>query len=290
MKLYVLSDLHVEFANFTPDVEAAQAADVVVLTGDIHLGTQGLDWARHTFPSKRIFYVAGNHEFYREHWDLLLPRLRAQAELHQIDFFENDTVTIGDFRFLGTTLWTDFDYFGASDRQRNMRLAERALNDFKLIEAYPLSPGEAASKQSDETFDGAGSVQSIRLTAKHTLQRHQDSMVWLKDELAKGEPSKTVVLTHHFPHRKSCARQWASDPLTAIFGSQLPESVLLGAKLWIHGHTHDSCDYSLGNPERSVRVICNPRGYPLGSQAKSFENPKFNPALLVDLADGKDVD
>ncbi len=202
MKLYVLSDLHVEFADFTPDVEAVRAADVVVLTGDIHMGTQGLDWARHTFPGKRIFYLAGNHEFYREHWDLLLPRLRAQAELHQIDFFENDSVTVGDFRFLGATLWTDFDYFGPSDRQRNMRLAERALNDFKLIEAYSLSPDEAASKQSDETPEAASSVQSIMLTAKHTLQRHQESILWLKDELAKGEPDKTVVLTHHFPASK----------------------------------------------------------------------------------------
>jgi hypothetical protein len=29
-------------------------------------------------------------------------------------------------------------------------------------------------------------------------------------------------------------------------------------KLWIHGHTHDSFDYMVGE----TRVICHPKGYP----------------------------
>jgi Icc-related predicted phosphoesterase len=28
--------------------------------------------------------------------------------------------------------------------------------------------------------------------------------------------------------------------------------------LWLHGHTHGSCDYKLGD----TRVVCNPMGYP----------------------------
>ena len=84
MKLLVLSDLHVEFAPFVPDAEAIQAADVVVLAGDIHKGVQGMDWARKTFLNQEIIYVAGNHEFYGQHWDKLLDRLRAQARVHGI--------------------------------------------------------------------------------------------------------------------------------------------------------------------------------------------------------------
>ena len=63
MKLLVLSDLHVEFAAFQPDLEATKAADVVVLAGDIYKGEHGMHWARRTFPDKKIVYVAGNHEF-----------------------------------------------------------------------------------------------------------------------------------------------------------------------------------------------------------------------------------
>ena len=45
-----------------------------------------------------------------------------------------------------------------------------------------------------------------------------------------------------------------------------------GAKLWIHGHTHGSRDYMLGQ----TRVICNPRGYPPFNQ-------QFNPNLVVEV-------
>ena len=102
-------------------------------------------WARQTFGSKqRIIYVAGNHEFYKHHWDAHLTLLREQAALHDINFLENDAVLIDGIRFLGATFWTDFAYFGASRRSQNMRRAEHALNDFRLISADPLMPAEGA--------------------------------------------------------------------------------------------------------------------------------------------------
>src|SRR5438309_1292356 len=60
------------------------------------------------------------------------------------------------------------------------------------------------------------------------------------------------TMTHHYPHTNSRAPQWANDPVSSIFGSKLPNEVLLGAKLWIHGHTHDSSDYRIGDSKRSV--------------------------------------
>ncbi len=37
-------------------------ADVIVLSGDIHIGTQGIDWAsQFDVP---VIYVLGNHEAY----------------------------------------------------------------------------------------------------------------------------------------------------------------------------------------------------------------------------------
>lgn len=74
-----------------------------------------------------------------------------------------------------------------------------------------------------------------------------------------------------------------NDDISAIYGSHLPEDILLGAKVWIHGHTHHSCDYSLEDSRTSVRVVCNPRGYPVGWQRKDFENQSFNPGLLVEI-------
>src|SRR3989442_5778678 len=109
MKLLVLSDLHLEFAAFELDRTAAEAADVVVLAGYIHQGTEGIGWARQTFPDKPIVYVAGNHEFYGHHWTRLLDELRLQAGAHGVHFLENESITVQGIRFLGCSLWTDFE-------------------------------------------------------------------------------------------------------------------------------------------------------------------------------------
>lgn len=50
MKLHILSDLHLELFKYEPDPSAVAAADVIVLAGDIHKGTQAIPWAREAFP------------------------------------------------------------------------------------------------------------------------------------------------------------------------------------------------------------------------------------------------
>jgi hypothetical protein len=46
-------------------------------------------------------------------------------------------------------------------------------------------------------------------------------------------------------------------------------------KLWVHGHTHDRCDYMLGE----TRVVANPLGYP--NEPKSLE--AFEPSFHVQV-------
>lgn len=294
MKILVLSDLHVEFAAFDPDVEATKAADVVVLAGDIHKGAIGMRWARMTFPDKPIIYVAGNHEFYGQHWDMHLRLLRLHAGIESIHFLENDSITIDGIRFLGASLWTNFEFFGSTTRSKMMRLAESGMNDFRLIEAEPLAvklKGLAGEVVAATTQDSR--IRPL-LSPTHTILRHRESLAWLEAELAKDQEQenedknlrnfkKTVVVTHHYPSKRSTAAKWANDPLTAAFGSKLSLDLLTQADLWIHGHTHDSCDYRLGDSKRSVRLVCNPRGYPMSWQKNDFENPSFNPGLLIEV-------
>ena len=59
--------------------------------------------------------------------------------------------------------------------------------------------------------------------------------------------------------------------------------MLLGAKLWSHGHTHDSRNDHLGDSRHTVRLVCNPRGYPLGLLKSEFENVWFDAAFTVDI-------
>jgi predicted phosphodiesterase len=266
MKLHVLSDLHTEFCGFRFDADAVRAADVIVLAGDISVGTEGIAWVRKHIERKPVVYVAGNHEFYRGHWQGTLERMRHAALRHKVHFLENDAVLIDGIRFLGATLWTDFDYFGNQRRHEYMKLGEQALNDFRLI----------------YTDEAVGTP----LTAQLTIDRHVASRRWLEDELTNGDPARTVVVTHHYPDKLSTAPEYLDDPLTPCFGSELPHEVISRCALWIHGHTHSSSDYWVGGSERRARVICNPRGYPIDRVTGQFENPMFNRTLVIDLGDG----
>lgn len=259
MKLLILSDLHVEYAPFVPDRQAVAAADVVVLAGDIDVGTEGLSWAARTFIGKPIVYVAGNHEFYRGHWDTTLQQLRARAAELVIHFLENDAVQIGHVRFLGCTLWTDFALTGENQKEQAMCEASHSMADYRCIQAG--SPAR-------------------RLTPNDTIERHRQSRAWLERELAASAP-RTVVVTHHLPHGRSVSPKYEGDTLNPAFASDPPTALLQRADLWIHGHTHESARYVVEGGERSTLVVCNPRGY--GPYADGFENTAFNPGLVLDV-------
>lgn len=283
MKIYVLSDLHTECKPFVPDPQAIDECDVIVLAGDIHPGVDGIIWAREAFADKPVVYVAGNHEFYGQHWDDLTGQLRETAKTHGIHFLENETVTIQRVRFLGCTLWTDFEFFNKSRRSQCMRAVETGLADYDAIDAEFLPPERVAAVLGTPGRKGDENSWSGKLTPAHTLERHQASRAWLESELAQGDPAKTVVVTHHYPHKNSTAARYSQDLVTAGFGSSLPPDMLRQASLWIHGHTHDSFNYRIGDSARSVRVICNPRGYPLGWHDTAFENVAFNDRLLIEI-------
>ena len=107
MRIRVLSDLHLEFKDWKPP-KADADADVVVLAGDIHVGVKGIEWARRSFPSIPIVYVAGNHEFYGEHIHDMTQELLREGRRLGVDVLDARSAVIGGVRFLGATLWTDF--------------------------------------------------------------------------------------------------------------------------------------------------------------------------------------
>ena len=291
MKLHVLSDLHVEFSSYTPDPDTVKAANVIVLAGDIYLGIKGITWARKTFPDRPIVYVAGNHEFYGRHWDKLLDQLRKEARAQDVYYLENESVTIDGVRFLGATLWTDFEFFGLSRRSQAMREVEWQLVDYSDIKSETIQP-EVVSAIMGTPDSKKGLVRwSRKLTTVHSLARHQASLAWLKSELYHANESdraaNTVVVTHHYPNKHSTAPKYLQDLVTAGYGSHLPLDMITQADLWIHGHTHDSFDYRVQHADRSVRVVCNPRGYPVSGVTETYQNHAFNEQLLIDVQELK---
>lgn len=250
MKILILSDLHLEFAIFPPPTVKV---DVVILAGDIWKKNLGIYWARETWPNTEIIYVAGNHEFYNSERNAVLDLLAEAAIDTGIHFLDNSEVVIDGIRFLGATLWTDFLLFGATQKHACMNAGLQSLNDFKMINegAFLFTPDDA-----------------VKLC--------NISQQWLKSNLTDSAfTSKTVVISHHLPSMLSVAERYKNDVLTACFASNLDD--LLGqSELWVHGHTHDSFDYTVNG----TRVICNPRGYVYrGNQ----ENLKFDPSCIVDI-------
>jgi predicted phosphodiesterase len=248
MKLWILSDLHLEFASISlPKVDA----DVVVLAGDIDVEGNGLEWATETFPNVPVLYILGNHEYYGTAYPKHLYELRAKSENTNVKILENDAVIIGDITFLGCTLWTDFNLYGKpklSELEANLRML-----DYRKIR---LSPYNTQFRSSD------------------TANIHKQSLAWLKQQLQNISDTKKVVITHHAPSETSVSPQFKGDSLSPAFASRLETVVeTSNAELWIHGHIHTASDYRLGR----TRVVCNPRGYP-GEQGTNFV-----PDLIIEL-------
>lgn len=268
MKLLILSDLHLDMAPMTAErgvLCADQGADLVILAGDIDEGTRGLHWARKTFPDKPIVYVSGNHEFYEHSWGGLLAQMHETAGALDIDFLENQVVEFGGFRFLGCSLWTDFMLDGEQRQPGAMQVAQSWLNDYKWIEV----------EQQDIPSD-MGWMKPSTLDAELTVRRHKESLAWLEQELSKGKPETTVVVTHHAPHPNSVPAKFLGDPLSPAFVSDL-ERMMGKSCLWVHGHVHASMDYQV----RGTRVVCNPRGY--WRSIGGPENKEFRPDWLVEI-------
>ena len=252
MKLHILSDLHLSVCAWEPP---AGDADAVVLAGDIARPAEAVAWARRF--GKTVFYVAGNHEFYGGSIPGTIAELRACSAGSDVRVLDSEEALFQGVRFLGATLWTDFRLFGAGERcAAAIDEAQRLIRDFSRIRV-----------------DDGG-----RLFTPADSQALFDSQLgWLERKLAETYVGPTVVITHHAPSPRSIHPRFAESLLNACFVSDA-ERLLDGrrARLWIHGHTHDSFDYRING----IRVVCNPRGY---ARDGVNENARFDPDLTIEI-------
>jgi predicted phosphodiesterase len=253
MKLHILSDLHLGQGGLeVPPTDA----DLVILAGDIARPAEAVAWASRL--GKPVLYVLGNHEFYGGSIADTASRFRAAAAGTPVELLDDESRVIGGVRFLGSTLWTDFMLEGEGERRdAAMAEAQRFMRDYSRIRI--AEEGQAVLTPQD----------TARLFGRHSA--------WLARELARPHDGPTVVITHHAPSTGSIHPRFEGSLLNACFVSRLQH--LLGggrAQLWVHGHTHDSFDYTVDG----TRVVCNPRGY---SRDGVNENAAFNPGFTVEV-------
>ena len=289
MRILVLSDLHLESRRpYAPP--AGVAFDVVILAGDIHRpGIAAIEWAAKMFRCPVVF-VAGNHEYYGSELHGQLAAMKAAAAGTHVHFLHRDVAEIDGVTFIGCTLWTDFavpigneaepiSYFEESDVELALRESNNRLSDFTSITlADPSIPRHHGED-----------VKIRGLRAEDELAMHWLDRSWLQRQVALTS-ARTVVVTHHAPHRRSIAPRYRSDWVTPAFVSDLPKeffsgtpSYVLGQQqrggpiLWVHGHTHVGFDYTVDG----CRIVANPRGYFMADG--SWENHGFNAGLVVEV-------
>ncbi len=253
MKLNILSDLHLGFgAMERPENDA----DVVVLAGDLSRPLEAAVWALRF--EKPVIYVLGNHEFYGSSIDGAAEQLKRLCEGTHVHVLDDSDVVIDGVRFLGSTLWTDFELFDdTAKRAEAIAQARQLIRDFSRIRTREAERAMFTPEDSAALF-----------------RRHSR---WLGARLSTPHAGPTVVVTHHAPSRQSIHPRFADSLLNACFVSDAQH--LLGAdraRLWIHGHTHDSFDYSVNG----TRVVCNPRGY---ARNGVVENPRFDPNFIIEV-------
>lgn len=232
MKIQIISDLHQEFGKTDLSFDNA---DVVILAGDVNLGTKGIEWIKINIPDKPVIYVLGNHEYYKGAYPKTLYKIKEAARNSNIFVLEDESVDIEGIRFHGATLWTDFSIFG--DPRYYGFLCQNGMNDYKLI-------------RRDPSYSKIRSIDVFKI--------HQISRAWLKESLEESKERRNIVVTHHAPSLQSVPEHFKEDQLASAYASDLEDLIFKYQPLyWIHGHIHTPCRYKMGETE----IICNPHGY-----------------------------
>lgn len=278
MRIQLLSDLHLE-ANPGFVAHPAPGADVLVLAGDIGSyqrrrdGTSmpEPDWglrrfsplAEHAGWPVPVLFVPGNHEYDGLDLDLARTGLQAACERLGLIWLDRASVVIQGVRFLGCTLWSDYDALAVGEPPAGKDpLGWRLKQRQKAFRAANFYLSKMQGQRHGRLFD----AEAMRDCAV----QDQD---WLTRALAEPHGGPTVVVTHFAPSLRSADPRYGLTPGTAGFCNAL-DHLLPQADLWLHGHLHCPQDYQAG----PCRVVANPLGY-----ASKGEQAGFRDQACVDL-------
>lgn len=277
MKISYVSDLHLEFRSW-PNFSKEEGGDVLLLAGDIftaqlfRLNRTDSDARKFhkylkVFKSdlldkySKVYYVMGNHEHYNSIFKNTAKELKAGFEKHDlaINLLDNDLVKLSDdVNLIGCTLWSNYE-----NNNPNSKLdCQYGMNDYRLIGAMDVDDMNYFNRYS-----------SRLATPDMFLAEFDRSVAYIREILNQQGNKKTVIMTHHAPSLVSLNKEHVGNGMDGAYASDLSDLILSypQIKYWVHGHTHQNVDYSVGD---YTKVLANQCGYPFEKCNKLFKGLK----------------
>jgi hypothetical protein len=276
VNIQLLSDLHLESnPHFVP--QPAVGADVLVLAGDIgsyqagssltRLGLVDFGLQRFANWPCPVVFVPGNHEYDGQEFGEAHSRLQDVCRRLGFIWLERGVAMIHGVRFIGCTLWTDFDAITSTRAASNADSSEVTLGEQLTARGKAYRAANYALHKNHALQGGQP------MLAEQVRELGLQSQDWLRQALAQPTESTTVVVTHFAPSLLSADPRYGITPGTAGFCNAL-DDLFPRAQLWLHGHLHCPSDYIADG----CRVVANPLGY-----ARKNEQLSFKPQACITL-------
>jgi Calcineurin-like phosphoesterase len=227
VNIQLLSDLHLESnPHFVP--QPAPGADVLVLAGDIGSYQADSSLTRMGIADFGLSrFVPGNHEYDGQEFDAAHARLQEVCKRLGFIWLEREVVHIQGVRFVGCTLWTDFDALTSTHAAVSpVTIGQQLVARDKAFRAANFALKKNHALVADQPMLAEG-VRALGL----------ESQAWLRQALSMPFDGTTVVVTHFAPSLRSADPRYGINPGTAGFCNAL-DDLLPQAQLWLHGHLH----------------------------------------------------
>lgn len=256
-KIQYASDLHIEFYKDITDFSTflTPVAKYLALAGDIgHVRDptflQFMDYASNNWD--RVFYIAGNHEYYAKKmyksWKYSTPQhvlethttienvLKPYKNIHYLHS-NNPSHYLAKYNLaiVGTTLWSHIpDEFHEHVVYR--------VNDYNYIPWY------------DATTNETRRLQPHDINALHSREK---SILQSQIEYWHAMNVPIIVMTHHMPSFQLISDKYKHCSLNCCFASNCEDLMQKHVLGWIYGHTHNTSSAVI----KQTLCVVNAKGY-----------------------------
>jgi predicted MPP superfamily phosphohydrolase len=266
MRLFPISDLHLERRRLDVIPRPTEAFDVLVCPGDLHEGRpeSGLAALLALAQGRPIVLVPGNHEHYAPTGDgRTAPELLAALEtevsrlngagaaIHLLQ--RGSAIVLDGVRFVGTTLWSDWSLAG---RWLDGTVPDAPEDPVAYAAARMTDPVTGSREFRGSLRNGDGTVWS----PADAMAAHARERAGLIAALSRPHDGPTVCVTHHpaSPRAADAFRHAPGVPwwLPAFYATTVLEDLPDAARpdLWVSGHFHAGHDLRVGR----TRWVANP--------------------------------